>query len=295
MWHILGVGAIGMRWARKLVLANEPVELVFRNEAKLSEYLAAGAGVQFTDREQSEYIKFQATHLEAEQLEIDNLILCTKSYSLIEAYTAVTGKLKPGANLVLLCNGYGPQQVIAENTEAFNVWGASTTSAANAAAPFKLYLAGDGTTLIGALNNRAKQAPCPLLNLPRHSETDEIDKMLWRKLAINACINPLTALHKVRNGELVDNANLQAHMHRLAIEIEELASALSRPLHNMPLIEAANIVCKKTAQNRSSMLQDVENGRRTEIEEITGTLVRLAEEVQVDLTENSRILQQFTI
>lgn len=295
MWHILGVGAIGMRWARKLVLANEPVELVFRNEAKLSEYLAAGAGVQFTDREQSEYIKFQATHLEAEQLEIDNLILCTKSYSLIEAYTAVTGKLKPGANLVLLCNGYGPQQVIAENTEAFNVWGASTTSAANAAAPFKLHLAGDGTTLIGALNNRAKQAPCPLLNLPRHNETDEIDKMLWRKLAINACINPLTALHKVRNGELVENANLQAHMHRLAIEIEELASALSRPLHDMPLIEAANIVCKKTAQNRSSMLQDVENGRRTEIEEITGTLVRLAEEVQVDLTENSRILQQFTI
>ncbi len=294
MWHILGVGAIGMRWARKLVLANEPVQLVFRNEAKLSEYLAAGAGVQFTDKEHSEYIEFQATHLEAECLEIDNLILCTKSYSLIEAYTAVAGKLKLGANLVLLCNGYGPQQLIAANTEAFNVWGASTTSAANAAAPFKLHLAGDGTTLIGALNDKAKKAPCPLLNLPRHSETDEIDKMLWRKLAINACINPLTALHRVRNGELVENADLQAQMHVLAVEIEELAGALSRPLHDMPLIEAANIVCQKTAQNRSSMLQDIENGRRTEIEEITGTLVRMADEMGMDLRENSRILAQLS-
>lgn len=292
MWHILGVGAIGMRWARKLVLANEPVQLVFRNEAKFSEYLAAGAGVQFTDGEQSEYIEFQATHLDAERLEIDNLILCTKSYSLVEAYTAVAGKLKPGANLVLLCNGYGPQQLIAANTEEFNVWGASTTSAANAAAPFKLHLAGDGTTLIGALNDSAKQAPCPLLNLPRHSETDEIDKMLWRKLAINACINPLTALHKVRNGELVENADLQAQMHALAVEIEKLAAALNRPLHDMPLIEAANIVCQKTAQNRSSMLQDVESGRRTESEEITGTLIRMAEKIGVDLSENSRVLAQ---
>ncbi|HSG04629.1 MAG TPA: 2-dehydropantoate 2-reductase, partial [Marinobacterium sp.] len=268
MWHILGVGAIGMRWARKLVLADERVELILRNEQKLNAFTDAGSGVHFLKDEQKEFIPFAATHVDAPDLAINNLILCTKSYSLLEAFLAVRSRLHPHANLVLLCNGYGPQQEIAAQAPELRVWGASTTNGANTPSPFMLNLAGDGETLVGALNDPAKHAPCPLLNLPRHKETSDIEGTLWRKLAINACINPLTALHGVTNGALARDAELYRSMSEVAEEIEELATQISKPLFDQPLAEAVRAVCLQTENNRSSMLDDYTLGRATEIREI---------------------------
>ena len=291
MWHILGVGAIGMRWARKLALADERVELILRNEQKLNAFTDAGSGVHFLKDEQKEFIPFAATHVDAPDLAINNLILCTKSYSLLEAFLAVRSRLHPHANLVLLCNGYGPQQEIAAQAPELRVWGASTTNGANTPSPFMLKLAGDGETLVGALNDPAKHAPCPLLNLPRHKETNDIEGTLWRKLAINACINPLTALHNVPNGMLVSDPYLNSVMALIANEIEMLSKQLSKPLFDQSLLEAANAVCLQTANNRSSMLEDFTHDRPTEIWEITGTLIQLADTAGISLAENRKLLR----
>lgn len=294
MWHILGVGAIGMRWARKLALAGEQVELILRNEEKLDAFTQAGSGVHFLKDEQKEFIPFAATHVAAPDLQINNLILCTKSYSLIEAFQAARAKIRPDANLVLLCNGYGPQQSIAAEATDLRVWGASTTNGANIPSPFILHLAGDGETLVGALNEAANRSPCPLLNLPRHTETEDMEGTLWRKLAINACINPLTALHGVTNGALARDAQLYRSMSEVAEEIEELATQMGKPLFDQPLAEAVRAVCLQTENNRSSMLEDYTLGRATEIREITGTLVRLANKAGVNFAKNRQLLDYLT-
>jgi len=106
VWHILGVGAIGMRWARKLKQAGEPVTLILRDEAKLREFVSAGSGIRYLSHVGEEFIPFPATSLNDPALRIENLLLCTKSYSLAAAYEAVVQKVVAGANLVLLCNGY---------------------------------------------------------------------------------------------------------------------------------------------------------------------------------------------
>ena len=292
VWHILGVGAIGMRWARKLKQAGEPVTLILRDEAKLREFVDAGSGIRYLSHVGEEFIPFPATSLNDPALRIENLLLCTKSYSLAAAYEAVVQKVVAGANLVLLCNGYGVQQRLGADASAFRVWAASTTSGANSAAPFHLTLAGDGRTELGPLNNLAKESVHPLLNLPRHTKSADIEATLWRKVAVNACINPITALYELKNGEVLNHPNAYERMESVAAEIEELAIALDKPLFEKSLLKVAEDVCRTTAENLSSMLQDRQNRRASEIEQITGALLELASETSLTLPNNQRLLHE---
>ena len=292
VWHILGVGAIGMRWARKLKLAGESVTLILRDEQKLQDFVAAGSGIRYLSHLGEEFVPFPATSLDDSALKIDNLLLCTKSYSLIDAYEAVSDRLVDGANLVLLCNGYGVQQQLATNAASLKVWAASTTSGANSATPFHLTLAGDGRTELGPLSHLAEQADYPLLNLPRHTASEDIETTLWKKVAVNACINPLTALYQLTNGELLSDSTAFQRMSRVAVEIEQLAKKLDKPLFEQPLLRVATEVCETTAANRSSMLQDRLNRRPSEIEWITGAILDLADTVQLDLRENRLLLEE---
>ncbi len=292
MWHILGVGAIGMRWARKLKLAGESVTLILRDEQKLKEFAEAGSGIRYLSHLGEEFVPFRATSLDDSTLSVDNLLLCTKSYSLIGAYQAVSDRLVDGANLVLLCNGYGVQQQLANSAARHKVWAASTTSGANSAVPFHLTLAGDGRTELGPLSQLAVQADCPLLNLPRHSSSDDIETTLWQKVAVNACINPLTALYQLTNGELMSDSIAFTRMSRVADEIERLAKQLDKPLFNQPLLRVATEVCENTSANRSSMLQDRVNHRPSEIEWITGAILGLAGTAQLQLNENRLLLEE---
>ena len=292
VWHILGVGAIGMRWARKLKLAGESVTLILRDEHKLKNFVEAGSGIRYLSHLGEEFVPFPATSLDDSTLKIDNLLLCTKSYSLIGAYEAVSDRLNDYANLVLLCNGYGVQQQLARSAASHKVWAASTTSGANSATPFHLTLAGDGRTELGPLSQLAEQADYPLLNLPRHTASENIEATLWKKVAVNACINPLTALYQLTNGELLCDSTAFQRMSRVADEIEKLAKQLDKSLFDRSLISVATEVCQNTAANRSSMLQDRINCRSSEIEWITGAILDLADSAQVDLNENRLLLKE---
>ncbi|WP_075617465.1 ketopantoate reductase family protein [Paenisporosarcina indica] len=94
-----------------------------------------------------------------------------------------------------------------------------------------------------------------------------------RKAVLNACINPITAILHIKNGELI--TNIQAN-HLMKSTFEELERAF--PEINQSLsFEDVLALCEKTASNDSSMLQDIQNHRKTEIEPIVGALISLAE------------------
>jgi 2-dehydropantoate 2-reductase len=98
---------------------------------------------------------------------------------------------------------------------------------------------------------------------------------LWTKLAINAAVNPLTALTRTANRELADDPNLAQLAAYLASETAAVAAALGIPLQRP--VETALEVARATGDNRSSMLRDIELGRRTETEAITGAIHELGE------------------
>ncbi|MCM3759338.1 2-dehydropantoate 2-reductase [Alkalihalobacillus oceani] len=111
---------------------------------------------------------------------------------------------------------------------------------------------------------------------PIDYEDDWLD-ILQQKLIVNACINPLTALLAVKNGELVKNEAAKEMMKAIFSEVMQVLEREDDEKRWAHVVR----VCEQTAANTSSMLVDLSNRRRTEISSITGYLVRLAGQKQL--------------
>lgn len=105
---------------------------------------------------------------------------------------------------------------------------------------------------------------------------------IWSKLVINAVINPLTAILRVKNGELLESAWTRELMLDLYREACLVAEAKDIQLPD-DLWQTILTVCEATSRNHSSMLQDIEQSRTTEIDRINGSLLQMAEELNLDL------------
>lgn len=96
-----------------------------------------------------------------------------------------------------------------------------------------------------------------------------------RKLLVSACLNALTALHRIPNGRACEPPFVH-QVSRLATEGAAILRAEGLDIDDRSAIDLVCGVARATAQNRSSMLQDVEAGRETEAEHVTGALLKMA-------------------
>ncbi|SDX67044.1 ketopantoate reductase family protein [Halobellus clavatus] len=121
-------------------------------------------------------------------------------------------------------------------------------------------------------------------------EVDVVDgagirRRLWEKLAVNAAINPTTALARVENGALGDEPGTDL-VEPIAREVGATARAEGVTLSDEALVDAVGEVVTATAENESSMYADVQAARRTEIDVINGYVVERAREHGIDVPTN---------
>ena len=100
---------------------------------------------------------------------------------------------------------------------------------------------------------------------------------LWSKLVVNASINPLAALAGVPNGTLVQDPILGQLLVEVCRETTVVAKADGARVEEQDLVRRTRLVARRTAANRASMLQDLDSARRTEIDAITGAVLRAAQ------------------
>jgi 2-dehydropantoate 2-reductase len=120
---------------------------------------------------------------------------------------------------------------------------------------------------------------------------EDAQSLIWGKLVINAAINPLTALLKVTNGELLQRPAARGLMRALAEEAAMVASAEKVTLPFSDPAEAVEDVARKTAGNHSSMLQDIRRGAPTEIDAICGAVARMGKRHHTPTPINSTFWQ----
>ncbi len=162
----------------------------------------------------------------------------------------------------------------------------STTTGATLLGPGLVKAGGEGTISIGR-----HPALGPLEAALRSTDlavqvVDDPQSLIWGKLVINAAINPLTALLKIPNGELLQRPSARTLMHALAQEAAEVARAENITLPFVDPVAAVEAVTLKTAANHSSMLQDVLRGAPTEIDAICGAIVNVAEKHHMRVPAN---------
>lgn len=277
-WHILGAGSLGSLWAVRLFRAGLPVQLILRDAARLSAYQHA-AGLTLVEDQQAQHYPIPAQTV-AEPQPIQHLLLACKAYDAESAIASIATRLAPGAQVVLLQNGLGSQQAVAARTPYTRCIFASSTEGAFRDGDFRVVFAGHGYTWLGDADGAT--APAWLADLQQagipHAWSDGILGKLWRKLALNCAINPLTVLHDCRNGEL------RAWSQEVTALCAELAALLIRCGQASAadgLLDDVWRVIDATAANYSSMHQDVAQGRRTEIDYLLGHACRSADQQQL--------------
>lgn len=266
-WHILGAGALGSLWATRLARAGLPVRLILRSAQRLDEYQRAG-GLGLRENDNLERFDIPAELPDAPTT-IRRLLVACKAYDAEAAVSRVAARLAPGAELLLLQNGLGSQQAIAERWPQARCIVVSSTEGAYRETDFQVLFAGRGQNWLGDPHGGA--APAWLGDLDRaaiaQTWSTEILSRLWRKLALNCAINPLTVLHDCRNGELLQHP---AQLAALSEELGRLLVASGQPAAADDLENEVLRVIEATAANYSSMHQDVRLGRRTEIAYLLG-------------------------
>ena len=120
--------------------------------------------------------------------------------------------------------------------------------------------------------------------------SDDIQVKIWQKLIINCCINGPTVIHNCANGELLQRPSALVEMETLYKEA--MATAAAKNIHVTTTFEDILAVCRGTATNISSMLQDVRRKRRTEIDAINGAIVHEASSENISVPANRQIVQQ---
>lgn len=286
IWHVLGAGSLGSLWAVRLARAGLPVRLILRSPQRLAAYRAAG-GLRLVEDGTEHLYPIPAESLGAD-IPIHRLLLACKAYDAAPAAESLASRLGPGAELVLLQNGLGSQEAVATRLPGRRCLPASTTEGAFRDGDFRVVFAGQGHTWLGD----SRQAPAWLDELSAagipHTWSEEIHTRLWRKLALNCAINPLTVLHDCRNG------GLQAHAEEVAAlcaELTELLRRCDQPAAAKGLQDEVERVIRATAANYSSMHQDVACGRRSEIAYLLGHACREAGRRELHLP-NLEALQQ---
>jgi 2-dehydropantoate 2-reductase len=284
-WHVLGAGSVGSLFAAYLQGAGAGVTLLPRQSADQGKRIIENGPAS------GEY-RFDRS-APCEDQPIDLLLVTTKAYDVTEALQSIGHRLRGDCAIVLLVNGMGlPSELAAVNLPG-KLYFATTTEGAYRESDNRLTHAGTGVTRVG----RQGEAPPAWFGLWQeainrcHWDTD-IESALWLKLAINCAINPLTALHNCYNGELAEAPALRERVSVLCAEIAAVAQAAGYDQLANELEDQVFAVIRGTADNRSSMLQDLRAGRRTEIDYLTGYLVRLAGELDIPVPMNLELLKE---
>ncbi len=225
--------------------------------------------------------------------DVETLIIPVKAYQVLDALKQVATLDQSPKNIVLLHNGMLDMQVIRSVLPHSNILCATTSYGAFKPSLNELRLTGLGSCDLGWLDQRKPDEEAKTLLetlLPPCRWHQDIQLALWQKLAVNAVINPLTAIHKIKNGQLRES-QYQAQINAICEELHALLQRLGYAVSAQDLFTRCWDVMSATAENQSSMLQDVLNGRRTEIEFINGHVVEQAHRLGVDVPVNRALTE----
>lgn len=268
---IIGGGSIGLLFSYYLSLHNE-VSIYTRTQEQadlINErglHLVEGAIVHPS-------VQVTAAPIEEWTGDEDFTVIAVKQYQLAGLLNDIKAKAK--GCILFLQNGYGHIKLLSELATP-EIYVGSVEHGAVRENGFTVQHNGLGVTRIAVF--RGESGRLRELSTIVHSDVfpfilePDFEEMLIKKLVINSVINPLTAILKVENGELIHNP----FYFEIFKEIfDECAIVLDLPNREQYFQNLMN-VCRKTANNHSSMYKDIENGRQTEIDAILGYLLELS-------------------
>ncbi len=293
-WHIAGIGAIGTLLATSFGQRANAVNIILKNNHQLAVYEQHQLSVI---AEKTTYTAYpRAINLEQIDEPIHCLLCCVKAYDAAQLIMRLKPNLHKNSIIILMHNGLGVLDELKHQLPQLRIIFGVNTIGAYLEKPFSVRAFLDGAIHLGQVSGEFTTDEITMIcgafqtaNLPCNWEED-IHSKIWEKFAVNCSINLLTVLHTCKNGEL------RHHSDELKTMTQEIAHVLNA--YNMPVTPDAlfNIVMHIitiTANNYSSMYQDAQKKKQTELRYLNEYLVKLAQQKNIAVPFNTGILNQF--
>jgi 2-dehydropantoate 2-reductase len=273
---IVGTGALASLFAARLAQAGHSITMLGTWKDGLNAIRANG--VRFLDSNEIEH-RFDIHVIDDPRncVGATYALVLVKSWQTERAAEQLRDCLADDGLAVTLQNGLGNRETLIQSLGADRVALGVTTTGATLLGPGLVKAGGEGpisierNPVLGLLEAALTSANFDVRIV------DHAVSLIWGKLVINSAINPLTALLRVKNGELLERPSAREIMGKLARETAHVAEAEQIVLPFDDPVAAAEDVAQKTAANHSSMLQDVLRGASTEIDAICGAVVKTAQ------------------
>lgn len=275
---VVGAGSMGSLYGG--ILAEDGHDVVFVDMFREHMDTIAAKGLTIRKEESVRVISGIQAVTDSKAIQpVDLLLVFVKSTVTESALAEHLTLIDEGTTVLTLQNGLGNIEKIEQFVDRSQIIAGTSANGANLLQPGEIQHAGWGGTTIGELDGQCTPRIQKLAALLGTGElgpvqiSDNVVGLIWDKLMANIGINALSALTRLRNGELLDHAELVRKMNTLVNEAVLVAETKGICLGYDDSASHCREIALATAGNISSMLADVLHRRKTEIESINGAIV----------------------
>lgn len=296
---VLGAGAMGSLYGAKLS-ANGKNDVHLIDVWKDHIDAVNSHGLQMEEGDDVLLYENLKGHTSSEETGVCDLVLVfvksTVTRTAVESNAAVFG---PDTVALTLQNGLGNIEQISSVIGAERVIAGTTAHGATMLSPGKIRHAGKGKTIIGELggheSDRIRKMAAVLEDAGMETViSGNVLGRVWDKLLVNVGINALTGITKLYNGQLLDYPEIEELLEKAVSEGVAVARAKGIRLGFDDPVAHTKDLCRATAANKSSMLQDILNDRQTEIEMMNGAIVREGKALGIETPVNLALTNLIT-
>jgi len=289
---IVGAGAMGSIYGGFLAEAGNEVYFLDVFKEHVDNINRDGLWIEGSSG--NRYIKgIKATSDPEEVGVVDLAIVFVKSTITDIAINQNKSVIGPETTVLTLQNGLGNIEKLKTVVKESQIIAGTTSHGANLLGPGRVKHAGHGATVIGELDGSVTERIKKIADVFQNAKLDPVSVsnnvmgLIWDKLLVNVGINPVTAITNLKNGEILDYPEILKLSVDAVEEAMKVADALGIRLETPDAVEHFKDVSKVTGENTSSMLSDVLNKRKTEIDNINGAIVREGARLGIETPMNA--------
>jgi len=288
---IMGAGAIGSFFGGMLSKNNDVI--LIGRKSHVESIKKNGLNI---DGKTKINIKIKAEEsIEKIGISPDLLILTVKSFDTENAIKDAKNIMGKNTLVLSFQNGLNNIEKIKKYVDGRQVIAGITTNGCIFSEPGRIIHTGIGKTTIGSFNKESEQIKkiVDLFNKAGIKTTicKDIAKEIWIKGVVNSSINPITSFFQCKNGYLLENPILEKSIERVCEESTNIANINDLNLSIDQMIDTTKEVIIDTSENYSSMLQSIQQNKRTEIDSINGKFVELGEKNNLDVSLNKLLVR----
>ena len=286
---IVGAGAMGALFGYLLHRAGANVSLIDRDPAVVK--AISGSGLRVEGISGTHTVPVDISAEPGPRSSPDLVLIFVKAHQTEAAAATVKSLLGPRTVAVTLQSGIGNDEILGGALGSERIVVGATSLGSSVLSPGRIMHTSWGDTTLAAKERAgAGQAEAVASFLSRHGiKTDfaeDAKSLIWGRVLINVGLGPITALARVRNGRLLEIETAMALMRSAVAEAMEVMDKAGIELPYRDPLKRVEEMAHRTAENLSTMLQDLYRGRRTEVDYINGAVVRLADELGLDAPVN---------